>query len=49
MNNKNSSELDLGLQVGGRWFWSEKWGVYAEIGGGKLGGSNYGVGLTLVL
>ena len=49
MNNDNSSDLDLGLQVGGRWFWSEKWGVYAEIGGGKLGGAAYGVGLTMVL
>lgn len=43
----DSSELDLGLQVGGRWFWSEKWGVYAEIGGGKLGGGAYGLGVTM--
>ena len=49
INNKHSNDLALGLQVGGRWFWSEKWGVYAEIGGGKLGGAAYGVGLTMKL
>ena len=49
-----SSDLDLGAQVGGRWFWSEKWGVYAELGGGKLAGSSGeggllgGAGVTMV-
>jgi len=47
MNNDHDSDLDFGLQVGGRWFWSETWGVYAEIGGGKLGGGAYGVGITM--
>ena len=47
MNDNNSSDLDFGFQVGGRWFWNEKWGVYAEIGGGKLGGGAYGVGVTM--
>lgn len=42
----NGNDFDLGLQVGGRWFWSDKWGVYLEGGGGKLGG-NGGVGLTM--
>ena len=46
-NSNNSSELDLGLQVGGRWFWNDKWGVYLELGGGKLGGAAYGIGLTM--
>ncbi len=41
-----NSELDLGLQVGGRWFWSQKWGVYVELGGGKLGGQA-GIGVTM--
>lgn len=45
--NNHSNDLDLGLQVGGRWFWSDKWGVYAEIGGGKLGGAAYGIGVTM--
>ncbi len=49
LNDNKSSELDLGLQVGGRWFWSEKWGVYVEVGGGKLGGAAYGVGITMIL
>ena len=49
MNDKNghASGIDLGLQIGGRWFWSDKWGVYAEIGGGKLGGAAYGIGITM--
>jgi len=42
-----SSALDLGLQIGGRWFWSDKWGVYLELGGGKLGGAAYGIGVTM--
>ena len=46
MNNGNDSEINFGLQVGGRWFWNEKWGVYVEIGGGALGGAA-GVGVTM--
>ena len=49
MNNDNDSDLDFGLQAGGRWFWSETWGVYVEIGGGSLGGAAYGVGITMKL
>ncbi len=49
MNDNQDNDLDLGLQVGGRWFWSEKWGVYVEVGGGKLGGAAYGIGLTMKL
>ena len=45
-NPNNDNDLDLGLQVGGRWFWSEKWGLYLEIGGGKLGGTG-GLGITM--
>lgn len=40
------NDLDLGLQVGGRWFWSEKWGLYLELGGGKTGGTA-GLGITM--
>lgn len=47
MNSDNDSDLDLGLQVGGRWFWSDKWGLYVELGGGKLGGAAYGIGVTM--
>ncbi|MFT6996409.1 MAG: hypothetical protein ACJAQ4_000148 [Cryomorphaceae bacterium] len=36
-----------GLQVGGRWFWSDQWAINAEFGGGStvLGG----VGVTMKL
>lgn len=47
LNNEYNSDLDLGLQVGGRWFWSDKWGLFVEFGGGKLGGAAYGLGLTM--
>ncbi|MCK5824003.1 MAG: hypothetical protein KAG96_01190 [Ichthyobacteriaceae bacterium] len=43
---KNYSKFDIGLQVGARWFWSEKWGVFIEAGGGNLG-HNEGIGLTM--
>jgi len=38
-------DLNLGLHVGGRWFWSENWGVYAEFGSGTTAGTS-GIGLT---
>ncbi len=44
----DSNNFDLGLQVGGRWFWNEKWGLYLEFGGGTLGGSA-GLGLSVFL
>jgi len=43
------SEIDFGLHVGGRWFWSPKWGVYLEGGGGKVSGGSGGIGLTMKL
>ncbi|MGB0806919.1 MAG: hypothetical protein ACPGRC_09530 [Salibacteraceae bacterium] len=48
----SNSDLNLGLQIGGRWFWNDKWGVYLEGGGGTLGGDfggNGGVGVTMIL
>lgn len=44
--NNNGNDFGFGAQVGGRWFWNDKWGVFLEAGGGNLGGSG-GVGLTL--
>lgn len=44
-----NSDVNLGLQVGGRWFWNDKWGVYLELGGGITGGMSGGVGLTVKL
>lgn len=41
----NSSNFDIGLEVGGRWFWSDKWGLMLELSGGV----GYGgmLGLTM--
>jgi len=41
------SGANWGAQVGGRWFWSEKWAINAEFGGGSA--VNGGVGVTMVL
>lgn len=45
-NDTNTSDFDFGAQIGFRWFWSEKMGLYLEGGGGKLGGTA-GLGLTI--
>ncbi|MEN8250298.1 MAG: hypothetical protein ABFS32_15295 [Bacteroidota bacterium] len=42
------NDFDLGLQVGFRWFWSEKMGLYLEGGGGKIGATG-GLGITIRL
>jgi hypothetical protein len=44
----NSSDLDIGLQVGGRWFWNEKWGLFLQ-GGGGMQGATGGLGITMKL
>ena len=45
-NNKNNN-FDLGGQVGGRWFWNDRWGLNAEFGfSGAVGG---GFGVTMKL
>lgn len=44
-----ANDISLGLHAGGRWRWSNKWAVYAELGGGNLGGAAGGVGLTMAL
>ena len=41
--------FDMGLHIGGRWFWNEKWGIYFEIGGSDLVGANGGIGFTVKL
>ena len=45
--NNNNSDFAFGLQVAGRWFWNDKWGVYAEIAGGNLDGAGGGIGVTM--
>ncbi|MCK5846811.1 MAG: hypothetical protein KAG84_05195 [Bacteroidales bacterium] len=49
MGNGNTSGVDIGLQIGGRWFWSDKWGIYLEFGGGHHSGGTAGLGLTMKL
>lgn len=44
-----TSGVDIGLHIGGRWFWNEKWGVYLELGGGYYVGGTTGVGFTMKL
>jgi len=48
-NDNKDNGFDLGLHVGGRWFWNDKWGVYLEFGGGSTQGASGGVGLTVKL
>ncbi|WP_299782508.1 hypothetical protein [uncultured Formosa sp.] len=48
-NNSNDSGLNIGLQVGGRWFWNDKWGVYVELAGGVLTKSTPSIGVTMKL
>ena len=43
----DDSGANWGIQVGGRWFWSDRWGINAEFGGGS--GVTGGVGLTMKL
>ncbi|TLX71480.1 hypothetical protein E9993_20215 [Labilibacter sediminis] len=37
--------LELGIQIGGRWYWSDKWGLNLEFGGGKNFGTTLGVSM----
>lgn len=48
-NKNDKSDIGFGLQVGGRWFWNDKWGLYLEIGGGNVSGLSPGLGLTVKL
>ena len=41
----NNDGFAWGVHIGGRWFWSEKWGINAEVGGGS--GVLGGVGVTM--
>lgn len=46
-NDHDDNGANWGLQVGGRWFWNEKWGINAEFGGGS--GVTGGIGVTMKL
>lgn len=49
IDNSNNSDFDMGLQIGGRWFWNDKWGLYLEFGGGHTSGATSGLGITMKL
>ena len=44
-NNNGNGGFSFGGQIGGRWFWNEKWGLNAEFGWG--GAALGGLGLTV--
>lgn len=48
-DNEKNDDFDMGLHVGGRWFWNDKWGLYVEFGGGSTQGATGGLGVTLKL
>ncbi|MCH2214055.1 MAG: hypothetical protein MK086_02680 [Flavobacteriales bacterium] len=44
IDNNISSSVDLGIQIGGRYYWNSEWGVNLEFGGGNnLAGGRVGV------
>jgi len=43
----NYSELDLGLQVGGRWRWNDMWALNLEFAGGTSFGTKLGVTVAI--
>lgn len=45
----HDDDLNLGLQIGARWFWNDKWGVYLELAGGNTSGFSPGIGVTMKL
>ncbi len=47
MNFGHGDPLQLGFQVGARWYWSEKWGLNLEFGGGNIFGTTLGVSMKL--
>lgn len=43
----NDVDLDLGLQIGGRYYWNNRWGINLEFGGGTGYGSSLGLSVKL--
>lgn len=48
-NSNKESNFDVGLHVGGRWFWNDKWGIYLKLGRGSIQGATCGLGLIVKL
>ncbi len=50
LNNKDESDsFNMGLHVGGRWFWNDKWGLYLEFGSGNTTKGIGSIGVTMKL
>jgi hypothetical protein len=43
----NDFTPDIGIQVGGRWYWSNKWGMNLELSGGTGFGTTFGLSMKL--
>lgn len=46
-NDDDISGLDLGAQVGGRWYWNDKWGLNLEFAGGRGWGTRFGLSVKM--
>jgi len=46
-DNDGISGLDLGAQIGGRWYWNDKWGLNLEFAGGKGWGTRFGLSMKM--
>jgi len=49
LNSNHNSDFAFGMQVAGRWFWNDKWGVYLEAAFGNLDNAGGGAGVTMKL
>ena len=38
---------NINIHVGGRWYWTEKWGLNVEFGGGNVSGTIVGLSMKL--
>lgn len=48
INGGDISGLDLGLQIGGRYYWNSNWGINLEFGGGNnISGGRFGLSRRL--
>jgi hypothetical protein len=46
-SHSGTGPLDLGLQIGGRYYWNNQWGINLEFGGGAGFGGRVGVSKKL--
>ena len=43
----SNTDFRIGLQVGGRWYWNDRWGLNLEIAGGTGIGTVFGVSMKM--